>query len=191
MDSTLRRNTLILIGSLGAILSLYVFAYWLPHHRQIAEMRRGIQDKREMVSLQEQQIAQRTMLHDELGHLETYNQSIANRIPSALDVKEFLTVVHSLGQKEGVAISSVTPGITSELIGVQQQSVRLTMVGRFRAIVQMMYELETMARIVDIMELDAMSSTKPGETEDAIDVKLDVRLFARPTKAPVLLQNSG
>ena len=123
--------------------------------------------------------------------MQAYNQSVADRLPLTMDVKEFLTAVHSLGQKDEVTISSVAPGITSGLIDVQAQSVRLTIMGRFHAVVQLMFELETTVRMVELTEIEAVASTKPGETEDMIEVKLDARLFARPAKAPILSQNDG
>ena len=150
MDRTFRRNTLILSGSLVAILVLYMVVFWLPQRRHKAEMRSAIQNKREAIESCKQQSTQLTVLNRELGQLQAYNEKLAEQIQATLNVREFLSTVHSLGQQEGVTISNVTPGIAIDLVGIQQQPISLTLVGRFHAIVQLMYELETMARRVAV-----------------------------------------
>lgn len=190
MDRTFRRNTLILSGSLVAILILYMVVFWLPQRRHKAEMRSAIQNKRDAIESCQQQSTQLTVLNRELGQLQAYNEKLAEQIQATLNVREFLSTVHSLGQQEGVTISNVTPGIAIELVGIQQQPISLTLVGRFHAIVQLMVELETMARMVDLSDLDIRSMDKPG-MEDQLEVKLNVRLLARPAKSSLAAQNSG
>lgn len=190
MDRTLRRNTLILIGSLAAVIVLYVVVFWLPQRRRMAELHSDIQTKRDAIESCKQKSTQLTLLNGELGQLEAYNQQAAERIPAALNVKEFLATVHSLGQREDVTISNVTPGIAANLVGTQQHPISLTLVGKFHAIVQLMYELETMNRMVDLSDLDVRALDKPG-MEDQLEAKLNVRLFVRPVKPPVPSQNNG
>jgi len=190
MDSTFRRNTLILTGSLAAILVLYFFVYWLPQRRYKAEMLSTIQSKREAIESCKLQSTQLAFLNSELGQLEAYNEKMAEQIPTVLNVKDFLSTVHSLGQREGVTISTVTPGFATELVGNQQQPVSVTLVGKFQAIVQLMHELETMSRRVDLPDLDIRTLDKLG-TGDQLEAKLNVRLFARPAKTASTSPNDG
>lgn len=190
MDRTFRRNTLILSGCLAAILILYVVVYWLPHRRYKSEMLSAIQDKRDAIESCKQQGTQLTALNGELGQLQAYNDKISERIPAALNVKDFLSTVHSLGQREGVAIANVTPGLAADLVGIQQQQISVTLIGRFQAIVQLMYELEATTRMVDLSDLDVRTVDKPG-MEHQLEAKLNVRLFARPPKSPAPAQNNG
>jgi len=191
MDKTLRRNTLILVGSLAAILLLYVIVYWLPQRRRSANMRGEIQQKREAIENCKKQSNQLPSLKGELALLETYNRTGAERIPPAMNVKEFLAAVHSLGQREDVNVANMTRGITTEFAGLQQQPINLTLVGKFNSIVHLMYELETMNRIIELSDLDIRSLDKTATQDDMLEVKLAVRLYARPPKLPPPTQNNG
>ena len=190
MDRAFRRNTLILIGSLAAILILYVVVYWLPQRRRTAEMRSNIQRTLEAIEHSKQQSAQLARLNGELAQLESYTHQVAEQIPPALNVKEFLATVHSLGEQEDVKIPNVTPSISSELVTIQQQPISLTLVGQFRAIVQLMYELETMNRMIDLSDLEVRAIDK-ATSNGALEVKLNVRLYARPAKSSLPVQNNG
>jgi Tfp pilus assembly protein PilO len=190
MDRAFRRNTIILAGSLVAIIALYAVVYWLPNRRFKAETLRAIQSTRDGIETCKKQGTQLTALNVELGQLQAYNQMMSERIPVALNVKDFLATVHSLGQREGVTIAAVTPGIAADLVGIQQQQISVTLVGEFHAIARLMYELEAMTRMVDLSDLDIRTIDKAG-MEDQLEAKLNVRLFARPAKPPLPSQNSG
>jgi Tfp pilus assembly protein PilO len=190
MDRTFRRNTLILAGSLTAILVLYIFVYWLPQRRHKTEMLDRIQSKRDAIESCEQQGTQLANLNNELGLLAAYNEKMAERVPPALNVKDFLATVHSLGQRESVTISAVTPGLAHDLVGSQQQPVTLTLVGEFPAIIRLIYELETMTRMVDLSDLDMRTLDKAG-SERQLEAKLNVHLYARPAKPSPTSKNDG
>jgi Tfp pilus assembly protein PilO len=190
MDRSLRRNTLILVCSLAATLVIYLVLFLFPQRRQADSLRSGIQQKRGEIDRCKQQAAQLVMYNAELALLETANQRAAAEIPPALNVKEFLATVHSLGHQAGVTVSNVTPGIAADLVGVQQQPISLALVGRFRPAMQLVYELETMGRLVELADLDIRTLEK-GAAEDLLEVKLTVRLFARPPKSTPPAQNSG
>jgi Tfp pilus assembly protein PilO len=190
MDHTFRRNTVILSGSLAAILVLYLFVYWLPQRRYRSEMLSAIQAKREGIESCKQQSTQLTVLNSELRQLQAYNDKMAERIPAALNVKDFLSTVHSLGQREGVTISNVTPGLPADLVGIQHQQISVTLVGRFQSIAQLIYQLEAIPRMVDLSDLDIRTVDKAG-MEDQLEAKLNVRLFARPPKSPPRSQSNG
>ncbi len=190
MDRAFRRNTLILIASLAAILMLYVLVYWLPQRRRTADIRGNIQRTLEAIEQCKQQSAQLSRLNGELTQLESYTHQVAEQIPPVLNVKEFLATVHSLGQQQDVTISNVTPSISSELVSIQQQPISLTLVGQFHAIVQLMYELETMNRMIDLSDLEVRARDK-ATSDGVLEVKLNVRLYARPAKSPLPVQNNG
>jgi len=190
MDRTFRRNTIILTGSLAAIIALYAVVYWLPNRRFKTETLRAIQSTREGIESCQKQSTQLTALYAELGQLQAYDDKMSERIPTALNVKDFLSTVHSLGQREGVTIAAVTPGLAADLVGIQQQQISVTLVGRFHAIARLMFELEAMTRMVDLTDLDIRTVDKTG-MEDQLEAKLNVRLFARPAKSPPPSQNNG
>jgi Tfp pilus assembly protein PilO len=190
MDRAFRRNTFILAGSLTAILVLYVFVYWLPQRRSKLDMLDRIQSKRDAIENYKLQGAQLANLNNELGLLAEYNEKMAERIPSALNVKDFLATVHSLGQREEVTISAVTPGLATDLVGSQQQPVSLTLIGDFPAIVRVIYELETMNRMVDLSDLDIRPLGKAG-SDGQLEAKVNVQLYARPAKSAATSQNDG
>src|SRR5262245_7490433 len=98
MDGNLRRNTLILVCSLAATLVIYLFAYWLPQRRLASELRVEIQQKKSGIDQCKQRAMQLVMFRAELANLQAANQQATQQIPAALNVKDFLATVHSLGQ---------------------------------------------------------------------------------------------
>jgi Tfp pilus assembly protein PilO len=184
MDRSLRRNTLILVSSLAAILIIYLVAYLIPHRNQAQQLRVAIRQKQSEIDRCKAAEGQRVMVNADLALLETATRRAAEQLPPALNVKEFLATVHSLGHQADLTISNVTPGIVTDLVGVQQQPIGLTLVGRFRSIMKLVYELEQMGRLVELSDLDMRSLEKAGQREDMLEVKVTVRLFARPPKGP-------
>ncbi len=191
MNGSLRRNTMILIVSLAAILVLYLLFFWLPQRRNSALMLGTIQKRRGEIDRCRQQADQLPMLNGELEQLESYNRQVAERIPAVLDVREFLKTMHGLGQQHAVTISTWSPSLASDLVGIKQQPVSLTVVGKFQAIVKMIYDLEAMDRLVELTDLDMKVKDVAGRAEDMVEAKLSVRLFARPPKSPANSQNNS
>jgi Tfp pilus assembly protein PilO len=191
MDRNLRRNTLILVSALAAILVVYLIAFLIPQRRRADDLRAEIRRKKESISQCRQRADQQVMYDAELAMLQTANQRAMEQIPNALNVKEFLATVHSLGHQAGITISNVTPGIVSEVVSIQQQPISLALVGRFTAIMRLVYDLETMGRIVELTDLDIRSLDKTAALEDTLEVKLTIRLFAQPPKSAPPTQTNG
>jgi Tfp pilus assembly protein PilO len=190
MDRNLRRNTLILVFSLAATLVIYLAVFLFPQRRNASEMRVGIEQKRSEIERCNQQAHLLATFHSELALLEAVSEQATKEIPTALNVREFLSTVHSLGSQAGITISNVTPGIATEIAGVQQQPVSLALVGQFRPAMQLIHELETMGRLVELTDIDIRAVDKGGAS-DRLEFKLSVRLFARPPKSANPTQNNG
>ena len=188
MDRNLRRNTLILVSSLAAVLVIYLVAFLFPQRRHAQEVRSAIRQKQNDIDRCKMAATRLVMVNTDLALLETANKRAAEQIPTALNVKEFLATVHSLGHQAGLTISNVTPGMVPELVGVQQQPVSLALVGRFHQVMQLIYDLETKGRMVELSDLDMRARDKGSRDEETLEVKLTVRLFAQPPKTSLPTQ---
>ncbi len=190
MAANSRRNTLILVATMLVTVVLYVLLYWMPHNRQMARMQADIVDKRLKIDEQRLKLAQLPALHSDLALLETINRQMTERVPESINVREFVAAIYEMGERRGVSITSVTPQIATHLVTFQQQPVTLTLGGRFHAIVELLHELETTEHLVELTDIEVKPTAKPGETQGSLEVKVDVRLFARPIKPRLLSQTN-
>ena len=189
MTGNIRRNTLILVAGMLVSVSLYVLIYWLPHKRYVARMQSDIISRRKQIDLQRSKLAQLAVLYGDLAVLSGYSREMADRVPATLNIREFHAAVHDMSEKHGVALSSNTPQIATELVGFQQQPATLTFAGRYHGVVAMFNELETMTPLVEVTSVDLKPTAKPGDPDATLEVKVDLKLFARPAK-PVTSKNN-
>lgn len=183
MYGSLQRNRLIVVSGIAVVLVLFFVAYWLPYRRQIAQLRERIREASGEVSRQDRQAKRLSELRTELAQIEAHNKQVAERIPETLNVKDFLAAVYSLGQSDSVKVSTVTPQIMTKLVDVQQQNIRLSLVGPFPAIVGVIHKLETMLRKVEITDVEVTRESKADTGADFVEVHLGINLFARPPKS--------
>jgi Tfp pilus assembly protein PilO len=180
MGSNVRRNQLILTSALGLILVMYLLAYWLPRRRQNESLRSEIQQTQNQVAREKQQVAQLAQLRSEVVQIEAFKNTLMRALPAGLDDNGFLVQVHQLADQRDLSIKNVTPQPPAPLLDLQQKTIRLEVTGGFASLTNLVYQLESMPRVVELGDFE-LERDKSG---DLLAAKLDVKLYARSPASP-------
>jgi Tfp pilus assembly protein PilO len=161
MQSTVQRNSWIVIVPVAVIAAAYVYCFYLPGRKAIADLRDQIRAKHDFVMDSEQSTRSLRAGKEELEKTEAYVATCRRCTPEEKDLGDILGMIHVSAGKAKVRVTRFDPQPATSYERLRRVPVTVGLVGQFGDIHQFLANLEAMPRYIWVssvkMDVDAKS----------------------------------
>jgi len=172
-----RKNQRLVIGLVLAAIVAYFFLWWMPHRRKMAALQSQVRQAQQTIDDESARLNGISDVRAELAELHRYIAEIEQQLPDELNLPRFLSDLYAIAKELGVDIVQTQPQVPSRLVQLQTQPAHLTLAGRAPAIAELIYQLETGPRLIELTSLQMRASKRRRAGQ--VEAEIESRLFAQ------------
>jgi type IV pilus assembly protein PilO len=162
------KKILILTGVLVLLCALYVWALFLPAHKEISQLDTKLSGLLDKKAEQEAIVANLAAFKREYHQLELSLKLAMAQLPDKKEIPSLLENISNLGRESGLDVSLFKPGTQKPKDFYAEVPVDIKLVGTFHNLLTFFYSVGNLPRIVNISDL-RISMSKDGVPASSLD----------------------
>ena len=162
------KKILILTGVLVLLCALYVWALFLPAHKQVSQLDTKLSGLLDKKAEQEAIVANLAAFKREYHQLELSLKQAMAQLPDKKEIPSLLENISNLGRESGLDVSLFKPGAQKPKDFYAEVPVDIKLVGTFHDLLTFFYSVGNLPRIVNISDL-SISMSKDGVSASSLD----------------------
>jgi type IV pilus assembly protein PilO len=147
------KKILILAGVLVLLTALYVWALFLPAHRQIQQLDKKLSGLLDKKAEQEAIVANLAAFKREYHQLEISLKEAMAQLPDKKEIPSLLENISNLGRESGLDVSLFKPGAQKPKDFYAEVPVDIKLVGNYNNLLTFFYRVGNLPRIVNVSDL--------------------------------------
>jgi type IV pilus assembly protein PilO len=162
------KKILILTGVLVLLCALYVWALFLPAHKENSQLDTKLSGLLDKKAEQEAIVANLAAFKREYHQLELSLKQAMAQLPDKKEIPSLLENISNLGRESGLDVSLFKPGTQKPKDFYAEVPVDIKLVGTFHNLLTFFYSVGNLPRIVNISDL-RISMSKDGVPASSLD----------------------
>lgn len=165
---------------LGVLLALPLSSYWLvfrPQNAEIAQARREIEHKRQMLDKLRQTTAHNENLERANEEIKASIGAIEARLPSNKEVDAVVRQVSDLAVESGLAAPAIESDKPVEASMFMEQPLKMKITGNFTGFYEFLMRLEQLPRITRIPDLRL---TRANDADGHMKAEFTLSIYFQP-----------
>jgi type IV pilus assembly protein PilO len=163
-----KKKILILAGILVLLIALYVWALFLPAHKNIEQLDRKLSGLLDKKAEQEAIVANLAAFKREYHQLELSLKEAMAQLPDKKEIPSLLENISNLGRESGLDVSLFKPGTQRPKDFYAEVPVDIKLVGSYHNLLTFFYRVGNLPRIVNISDL-SINKSKDGVSASSLD----------------------
>jgi Tfp pilus assembly protein PilO len=185
----LRRDSLLTMTGFTAAAATFIFALYLPGHRDSIKVKAEIKSAEESIREIPVKLAALERLTQEVEHSRSYLTKNRRLIPNEPDVGGVLREVSDLARNAGLQVSRLEPQPPVEYETYVAQPFALKSTGGFRGVMFFLRGLETRTRLYHVEELTMKQENE--RAGDSVETDMKFLVFSKRADLRDSAENDG